>query len=186
MRLGNSICWWITCGLIAALVVLMVIALIPITLNYNGFCFKESRFLTDQEKYRIVVERIVQNGNPFQPVKPLRPGRTYWSPQEGDTISHWVIEGHDGAVEPIPYRSADEFFAKNPNCCEMRPFFESSEGSFMPDFWDRALGDCSGGVVRVTNIARFRDQAGIEREITHTGDSLLSNCGRSLTVPTLK
>jgi len=153
-------------------------------LNYNGYCFKEGRFLSDQEKYRLVVERKIRYGSPFRPVKPIPPGRNFWSDVRGDKVSHWIVEGHDGPVEPIHYRSADEFFALNPNCCEMRGYIISgSEGPFEPSFWDRAFGDCSGGVVRVTSIARFRDQAGIERELLATSEAMLSNCGMELSTP---
>jgi hypothetical protein len=183
---GNSTHRWIVRAMLLLPLGLMAYPMVLTVLNYNGFCFKEGRFLSEQEKFRLVVEREIQYGPPFEPVLQYRPGVSYWSPAEGDKISHWRVKGHDGPVEPILYRGADEFFAQNPNCCEMRPFFSSSEGGFLPSFWDRALGDCSGGVVRVTGLVRFRDQAGKEHQIVHGRDVLLSNCGRELKVPTLK
>ena len=189
MRIKSTWYWIVAVVLVLPLGLIVYPSLRWVVLNYNGYCFKEGRFLSEQEKIRLVVEREIQFPNyalPIEPVLQFRPGVGYWSPAEGDKISHYRVKGHDGPVEPILYRSADEFFAQNPNCCEMRPFFSSSEGRFVPSFWDRALGDCSGGVVRITGIVRFRDQTGNEHQIVHTRDVLLSNCGRELKVPTLK
>lgn len=152
-------------------------------LNYNGYCFKEGRFLSDQEKYRLVVGEMVRNGAPFVPVKPIPPGRSFWSDQLGDKVSHWIVEGHDGPVEPIYYRSADEFFAINPDCCEMRSYLSTGEGGFVYGFWDRAFGDCSGGVVRVMGLVRYRDQSGAVHRFYHAYEVPLNNCGKALHFP---
>lgn len=177
---GKPIGWWVRRVLVAVTSALAVYLLVLIVLNYQGFCFKERRLLSDQEKFRMVVGRMVTARRPFWPVSHEGNVRHLTDPT---LISHWIIKGHDGPVEPIFYRSAEEFFDRNPDCCEMRTNVAGSEGPFEPDFWDRALGDCSGGVVRITGTFRFRDQAGIEREIRDTGESLLSNCGTSLDVP---
>lgn len=156
-----------------------------VVLNYNGYCFKEGRFLPREEKYRMVVERMVAGRWPFWPVR--RDGVALPLATDSPLISHWTIDGDKDPVQPIfIYHSADEFFARNPNCCEMGTYVSTSEGPFEPGFWDRAFGSCSGGIVRVTGIVRFRDQMGREREIQRTSESLLSNCGGELSVPTLK
>ncbi len=184
MPLRKALSWLFAIAGSLTLAGLAAYAAKTIVLNYDGYCFEEHRFLTDAEKYRLVVERIVRSGVPFEPVKVMPPGRNYWSP--GNKISHWVIKGYDGPVTPIYYLSANDFFSRNPDCCEMRTFVSTSEGGFAPSFWDRALGDSSGGVVRVAGIAHFRDQSGVERHINFVWEDLLSNCGRELSVPTLE
>ncbi len=179
------------CRILIALAIIFILAagpLVLMTLNYNGYCFKEKRFISDQEKIRMVVERIViKRGAPI-PFWPKRYDKgNVVKNKNGETV--WVVskDGNvkpsDEPVEPIPYQSVDEFFARNPNCCTMVDHVSGSEGPFKPDFWDRATGECSGGIVRVTGTYRFRDAAGNEREVRHTHESLLSNCGRELHIP---
>lgn len=152
-------------------------------LNISGFCFSERRFLSDNEKFKLVVDGIIKNRMPFYPVKPLRPGKSYWSEKEGDKISHWVLVGQTEPVEPIDYKSTEEFFLLNPNCCEMREYVSSSEGVYKPSELDRLFGNCSGGVVRVNGTFRYRDKYGVMQTTNRSIDALLNNCGRWLQVP---
>jgi len=174
-------------GIAAYLLVLAI-------LNYNGYCFKEGRFLSDKEKIRIVIERsMLMRGAPL-PFWPLR-DRNGNVLKDKDGKLQWVVskDGNvsptDEPVIPILFRDVDEFLMRNPNCCEMRKEVGvgTSEGWFEPDFWDRVLGSCSGGVVRITGTYQFRDMKdGTIHKIQDTSDSFLSNCGRGLTIPTLK
>jgi len=181
-------------------------------LTSKGYCFEQKRYLTDQEKIRLSVERLlkVRHGYlaPFVPMredmaayagKNLRDkdGNPLWGLYRPAGSEHvkdmksgqwtWVKLPalNEGPVEPIPYRSVDEFFALNPGCCDVLDYFDmGSEGSLGFDFWDRFEGYGSGGVVWVSYRYRYRDRNGVEQERADGFyDEIVSNCGDGLPSP---
>jgi len=143
-------------------------------LNYSGYCLWEGRYLTNEEKIRMVVEPLVSRGPPL-PFWPMR-DRAGEVVRDSAGKALTVLEGSDEPVEPDYYRNIDEFFAANPHCCEVRSYYSDSEGIWEPDFWDRVAGD-AGGVVWATYRFSYRDSNGVEHSSTYTYKEPLNNCG---------
>lgn len=182
-------------------------------LTSKGYCFAQKRYLTDQEKIRLSVERLfeVREGY-FSPFWPMREDMTAYAGKnlrDKDGKPLWALHRHkdrqpvkdmksgqwrkielpaldEGPVEPIPYLSVDEFFAINPGCCDIRNYYDmDSEGAWSFDFWDRFEGYGSGGVVWASYRYRYRDRNGVEREGTDGFyEEIVGNCGEGLPSPT--
>lgn len=142
-------------------------------MNYHGYCFKEKRFLSDRERIQRVVADVVEHKMPFWPVRKNGNGVTLY----------WVIDGSPDPIEPIFYKNIEEFSAENPNCCEFVPYMSGSEGRWRPDFLNRVIADCSGGIIRVTYKARFRNKVGETKFLDTSWETTRNNCGASIPTP---
>jgi hypothetical protein len=69
-----------------------LILLTILGLNYLGFCFKELKYISDQEKIRIVVAELLKI--------------------QQKNIADYRVDFH-------PYKSVDDFLSINKNCCEV-------------------------------------------------------------------
>jgi hypothetical protein len=174
-------------------------------LTYHGYCFAQQRYLSDQEKIRMMAERVMRDTNGVVgPIWPMRSndgkvisdknGTPVWVLRrvEGrglvkDGRGRWVLTERpsldEGPIMPISYRSVDEFLALNPDCCEVQTYYAGSEGRWDFGFWDRFYGYGSGGVIWLSYRSRYRDPAGIEKEISGSYLEIVSNCGDRLTPP---
>jgi len=92
-------------------------------LNYSGMCISQMRWLSDEEKIRLAVDRV--NSREFTTVTPNR-----------------IL------VTRVPYKSIDDFIEKNSECCGLGPPVMTSEGTF-PDFsfWDQKIWGFGGAHV---------------------------------------
>jgi hypothetical protein len=87
-------------------------------MNYSGFCFAKTRYLTDDEKIllafnstnRLTERRITVDG-----------GKTH------------------SVVKTIPYGSFEEFRKENPNCCTI--LVDKVRGFPSSNFFDRIIGN---------------------------------------------
>lgn len=106
-------------------------------LNYSGFCFKEMRYLSDEEKIQITLNSIIKEQT-----------------TSGRVANVFGGNGIKSLREIITYKSAEAFILENPDCCkELVPsngFFAEDEG---PTFLDRVLGRYSYGV-RVSYVEK--------------------------------
>ncbi len=128
------------------------------TLNYSGMCISERRYLTDQEKFRKFVSHVIRNV----------PGRGYVENNTGDRNIQKVI----------PYRTADEFFKTNPNCCEFGPTAGNGiEPMPAPSLVDRALGKATDVIVR-RYLIRYIDAHGHQKSFEVGGQTWADSCGR--------
>ncbi len=119
-------------------------------LNYSGFCFKEMRYISDEEKIRNAIAVVNKIG-----------GATYI--------------GKDGFPdkyrEIIPYEDVDDFLDKNPKCCEIIPYigFDSlTDDPYPPSFWDRVF-DNYNLAVRI-RFKRVYVEGRLEKGIRGTWD----------------
>jgi len=112
-------------------------------LNYSGFCLEQRRFLTDGEKIEIVVRRIL---NSYPPAL-----KTYVTNPDGRRAINW-----SRPEKPIPYSSIEEFFAVNPDCCEVTLREHPKQGGTI-SLIDRLLGITSANV-RVRYQVRYLDE----------------------------
>lgn len=150
---------------------LAIFLVIVLGLNYFGYCFREHRFPSDEEKIKSVVQSIVTNELPFR------------RPDVEGNAEYWVIEGKKEPVEPISYRDVEEFFALNPGCCEIRyDYINTSEGPLRFGVMNRLLGGSSGGVVIVHYRYWYRDRDGVQRSEGTTLESLQNNCGEGISL----
>jgi hypothetical protein len=125
-------------------------------LSYDGFCFKERRFLEIQEYYNAAAEAAMQSPAGIQLVNP-------------DSI---VFK----TVRKIDYASVADFFSSNPVCCSFAPY---NVGDLGPDttLLDRLLGNAAR-IVQVTYDLNFLDERGQKNSKKVTGRFAVTNCGQ--------
>jgi hypothetical protein len=124
-------------------------------LNYSGFCFAKMRYLTNDEKIRIVFD--YQNNREEIPIETERKGTQYYS--------------------QIPYNTFEEFIVNNPDCCQVNP-----GGGYdlpPPDFLDRITGYNAGDAIVLNYKIRYLDDNGRPRSTTMKLESALQNCGKA-------
>ncbi len=147
-------------------------------LNYSGFCFKEMRYLSDDEKIRMAINHLN---------KP-----TYFYDHEDP--SYWYSSGIKKGTpnryqKKIPYESVDAFLDENPGCCTLIPKDANYNGvdyeERPPTFWERILGKYNYAV-KVKYVMRYvegpldeKGKEGIGQRYEKTVQSVYnaSNCG---------
>jgi hypothetical protein len=83
-------------------------------MSYSGYCFREKRYLSDEERIRFVINEILANySRNFEFEKGLKNNQLRDKPLSG---------------QPIPYRNMNEFRALNPECCEVVTQYTSPGG----------------------------------------------------------
>ncbi|NOT84551.1 MAG: hypothetical protein HOP02_07165 [Methylococcaceae bacterium] len=137
-------------------------------LNYFGFCYNQSRFLSDEEKIKIVVQEILVR-----------------YPKLGDV--HEQLSTHNGIRQwktvktwpenPIPYHDIAEFFTINPNCCQVTTNYKTigGEGDTV-GCWNRLTGHKSS-VVGIRYLLRYQNNEGIIQTKLLEIFPSISNCG---------
>lgn len=79
----------------------LVVAWLHASLNYSGFCFKEMRYLSDREKFRIVFEAL--NFKKTLRVEAIgKDNLRFFKP-----------------YKRIKYESFEQFMEMNPDCCKV-------------------------------------------------------------------
>lgn len=155
-----------------SVVVLAVVYIATIAgLNYSGYCFKQKRYLSDQEKIDIAVAYIIAHLKPRE-----RPVTSYaTSPfveyEERGIQKH--VRANDWPDDQIKYQDISDFYEINKDCCKL--VLEGREG-FKPSFWDRISGRTSA-LVYVRYTVRFLTDDGIERLGKVEAYPAISNCG---------
>jgi hypothetical protein len=119
---------YISLGICSALVMIG-------TLNYSGMCMSEGRWLSDEERIKLEIERIV--GRKKEYISELHKNNDGYS--------------YGGHHDVIPYKSVEEFKKINPDCCSIR---KKPTQSFA-EFFGRMLGADSGKMVVVNYLQRF-------------------------------
>ncbi len=128
------------------------------SLNYSGFCFDKMRYLSDEEKFRILFE--AGNNRETVPIK---------------TVIKEAI--HFKSYERIKYEGFEQFMESNPNCCAIDP---GGPYDVAPsNFWDRIAGYDSGEVIVFTYIVHYIDENGERKSQKIKTENVLQNCGRA-------
>ena len=128
-----------------------------LALNYSGFCIAEFRFVPDEEKINKVVSALALGGISRGFVE-----------QDGRLVEA-------GSVMTLPYKNTDEFFADNPNCCQIGPL--APEGYYEPTLVRKLTGTVSD-VVAVRYLRRTVDSAGAIASERVLAQFSVNNCGR--------
>lgn len=141
----------------------LLYATLRLGLNYSGFCHEQRRFMTNQERIEIVVRRILSSYPPTL--------KTYVTRPDGQRAIQW-----ERPEKAIPYESVEEFFAVNPDCCEVTLQQHPKQGGTVP-LLERLSGDTAANV-RVRYQVRYLDEN--EQLKTEYVESYwaVSNCGR--------
>ena len=158
-------------------------------LNYSGYCFKQSRYLSDEERIRSAVENALTGYPAITYAYDVLPKRGYEVLQDksrccgqGDMSRYDKSQGAV-AIDPeqlIPYRDIDEFFAVNPDwdCCSF------ARRGLYGEEWDSSLWlkltGYSAGFTNVKFRVRYRNAAGIVQTKFSAESSNLTNCGRGV------
>lgn len=150
---------------LAALILLFGAPLGVGTLNYAGFCLKDGRILSDEEKVQIAVSYVMAG---YPPV--LAQTRA----TDRDGVWRNVVE-YARPKDPIYYLDAGEFSRVNRNCCAVAARPGRAQA---PLFWSRVLGRLSD-FVRVSYRVRYLEPSGAEGGQDHEQWVAISNCGRA-------
>jgi len=132
-------------------------------LNYSGFCFKELRYISNDEKIR----GAIANMN---------------SDHRWDGYINALNRG-GGYMKYIPYDNIDAFLKENPNCCTVDHSGFADDGA--PSFWERVFGSYNYSI-KMKYIQKFiegpldenkKEGAGKKREHLFEGWFTAGNCG---------
>lgn len=121
-------------------------------LSYNGFCFSQGRFLSDQEHVGIAISRIM-----------ALPCYQLMSP----TFQ---------CVPPIPYRDAADFRARNPDCCKIVRHNSDFAGSGVVTLSQQLFGYAARSVLVDFKIS-YVEADGRPRDTVGHGLIVVGNCG---------
>jgi hypothetical protein len=130
-----------------------------LTLSYKGFCWEENRFLSQYEKKIYAVRYILEH---YPPVLAFH-----------GNVGNGERAFYKRPDEPIRYRSIEEFFRINPNCCSV---VEKGYKGFEPSVASKLTGSISS-FVKVDFNVRYLDDKGKVSSKQHTMYLAISNCG---------
>lgn len=155
------------------------------TLNYSGYCFKENRYLTDEERIQSAIKNALASYPKITYTYDVLPKRGYEVLQDksrccgqGDMSRY---DKSQGAVAIVPeqlilYRDIDEFFVINPDCCSF------TRSGLYGEEWDSSLWlkitGYSAGFTNVKFRVRYHDATGIVQTKFSAESFNLNNCGR--------
>lgn len=95
-----------------ALLVLVAVILVPASVNYSGYCLRQNKFVSPEEKIKMAIERIHK-----------------WTNND----RHWSLDGQK--IELIPYDTAEDILKSNPDCCTYKQTSRTTSGG-----WNIAKG----------------------------------------------
>lgn len=140
--------------LLRGAMLLAVLFIIP-SLNYSGFCWSKMRYLSDEEKFRMIFDRLSKRDT--LPIETEDRGTQYY--------------------EQIKYESFEDYMEKNPDCCAIDP---GGPYDLPPDkFIDRITGLNNGEVIVMNYIVRYFDENGEVKSQKRELVTVLQNCGGS-------
>lgn len=153
-------------------------------LNYSGYCFKQSRYLTDEEQIRPLLQNIFLSYPKITYAYNKLPKAGFEVIDDksrccdgGDRTKYDESQGGTAldTKELILYGDMDEFLAMNPDCCSFTR--NGLYGEYVrTELWSKVTG-YSAGFVNIKFRVRYRDVAGNEETkfSAHSGNK--TNCG---------
>lgn len=150
----------------ASIGVLVLYIGIHAEMDLSGYCYKQRRFLTNQEKIEIAVKEIIRS---YPPVVTAN-----ITINNGKSATRWFAPKNF-----IPYQSSDEFFKINKDCCEVT---EHRKG----DFWQKGeklslfekLFGFTSSYIRIRYQVRYFDENG-KLTINYVEPYIaISSCGK--------
>lgn len=150
---------WSAMGKLRLLIQMAAAALcLLLILSYNGFCFTQARFLSEQALYRAAVSQVLTD-------------RQVHLPGQGGFLA---------PEHPVPYASVDEFLRINPGCC-------SRLVGYLPvGSLDACIGRLLGAYrayVEVRFFVRYLGDDGVVHSAPEVRHVFVSNCGEAYLDP---
>jgi hypothetical protein len=125
------------------------------TLSYNGFCFSQGRFLSDQEYVNIAISRIMS------------------------LPCYQLMSPTFKCVPPIKYMDVADFRARNPDCCKFVRHNTDYAGSSVVTFSQQLFGYAAHSVLVNFKIS-YVDADGHTQNTIGPGLIVVGNCGSIL------
>jgi len=141
-------------------------------LNYNGYCWDESRYLRNDELIQRLVEQKYLDWS-------------YISDVGTAQDINIPIEDFD---ERVPYESFEEFYSVNPNCCSVRAPGRPHKKPdpwwtfYDPSFWMRVTGHAHASVGH-KYLLRARTKSGEIKTAITDGSYWTDACGNEVVPP---
>lgn len=145
-----------------------------LSLNCFGFCFKQMRFISDDEKIKIAIGYVLKQYEYDKVI--VDNGQV----PKGENDNPLEFGSSAFPLYPIPYRDEEEFISQNPNCCHITFKHRSNlyEGSaYEIGFWEFILG-IKTSIVVVDYIFRYKDAKGHIHTKNASWFSGMNNCGK--------
>ncbi|MEH2230242.1 MAG: hypothetical protein V7K71_11450 [Nostoc sp.] len=137
------------------------------SLNYSGLCFAKMRYLSDEEKLRIVFD--YRNREDKLPIYVGRRIKFY---------------------QHIKYASFDKYIKENSNCCYINhgEAYKITQSLFIKNssFLYRITGLGFRDLIVINFKVRYLDENGNQRVQETRFGNTLRNCGRPLSIPFYK
>ena len=149
--------WIVVTGAIVVVAVVASRAGFFAGMSYAGYCLREGKVLSDDEKIRTVVMNILKKYPPAVIRTPVAYGWSISSP-----------------ARPIYYKDIDDFISLNPACCEITKTRDPEEGG--PYFMERLTGTVSG-YARIDYQVRYWEDGGV-KSVLSKNHLPISNCGK--------
>lgn len=137
-------------------------------MNYSGFCWGDMRWLSDREKIDMAVNRFIASSEFY-------PG--YFDGRLQEEVKRREM--------PDAYKSIDEFYLVNKNCCDIVPFLQRNPderyedwNASIPGFFDKACGRADSKI-RVKYKFRFHRENGGVAMRTKIAYFVVDNCGKA-------
>jgi hypothetical protein len=181
--LGRRLLRWI---LFAVILVPASLLTGTAVLNYTGYCFEQSRYLTDDERIRSTVEVLLLTYPRITYAYDQLPKVGYEVVEDksrccglGDISKLDESKGGVGfdARQLILYSDIKEFYAINPDCCQFARRGLYGELVSIDELWPKITG-YSAGFVSVKYRVRYRDEKGDARTKFSGWSANQTNCGR--------
>jgi hypothetical protein len=162
-----------------------LILLVPIAylagvagLNYSGYCFDQSRYLSDTERVRAGIDAVLSHYQAIRFVPEEMPSVGKPAPSNQKNFRASDAKGTEITQDQLVlYRDAEEFKAINPDCCNFgRQDLYGEVGD--TEFWWKITG-FSAGFFNARYQIRYRDSTG-QVHSRWTGSTFhYANCGHS-------
>lgn len=141
-----------------AILIVAGMPLVILSLSFDGYCFRERRYLSENESFQAAIATILARKS--EQLISYRPGLINFS-----------------AVLVIKYADSDDFRRQNPDCCRAVPHNTGDSGPYT-SFGQRLFGHAAK-IVSVSYTVRYLDEAGARKKATKTEQFAITNCGRA-------
>ena len=126
-------------------------------LNFNGYCYAESKFISAQEMFDISIAATLAQSRTT--IRHRAPERTTYK-----------------TVELLRYPDRESFLKSNPNCCALVPFNKGDAAPYV-SLSQRIFG-YAAGLVKVDYSAAYLDDDRTEKKTPMVTYYVVTNCGR--------
>jgi hypothetical protein len=138
---------------------------IPASLNATGFCWKERRYLSDEQLIHAFADNKAKN---------LR----LPSSRLEAIIASNTDEANPTVSAVVEYKSGDDFLAANPNFCIVGRDVEGVNEPLLNPGWRPRLWGYAHNIVTSTFSIMYFDDSGTEKRFSTKTNDWVDACGR--------